>query len=228
MKLFRKKRYAIVFSLLILCLFLFLNVDIHFFSLKLLKKYAFDLQLYTQQHYLTVLFCYMLLFISATACFIPVTILMTILGGFLFGGMYGAMYAAFAGTIGGSLVFLIVRHLLRDWVYENYAKQFERFSKAFHKHGARYLLSLQISPITPTFFINLFMGLTNISLWTYMWTAFVGMLPGAFIYALAGQKIQGITQLDDVMPPIVFVLLFILSILVMVPMVIRKLISNGS
>ncbi|MEX0849689.1 MAG: TVP38/TMEM64 family protein [Candidatus Dependentiae bacterium] len=228
MKLFRKKRYAYVFATLVLCIFLILKFDVHFFSLMLLKKHAFDLQLYTQQKYWTVLFCYMLLFIGTTACFIPVTILMTILGGFLFGGIYGAIYATLAGTIGGSLVFLIVRHLLRDWVYEHYAKQFERFSKAFQKHGARYLLSLQISPITPTFFINLFMGLTNISLWTYMWTAFVGMLPGAFIYALAGQKIQGITQLDDVMPPIVFVLLFILSILVMVPMVIRKLISSES
>ncbi len=223
MKLMKKKRYALVFGLLGLWTFIILKIDFSLFSLELFKQHATQLQEYTQHHYNDVLIDYLVLFIGATAAFIPVTILMTILGGFLFGSLYGAFYAAFAATIGGAVVFLIVRHLLRGWVRTRYADRFAAFNKRFQKHGAWYLLCLQISPITPTFFINLLVGLTNVSLWTYMWTAFVGMLPGAFIYALAGQKLQKIGTVQDIMPPLTFLVLFIISLLGLWPMMSKRL-----
>ncbi len=223
MKLMKKKRYALVFGLLGLWAFIILKIDFNLFSIELLKQHAAHLHEYTQDHYNDVLIHYLFFFIGATAAFIPVTILMTILGGFLFGSLYGALYAAFAATIGGTIVFLIVRHLMRKWVRARYANRFERFNKRFQTHGAWYLLCLQISPITPTFFINLLVGLTNISLWTYMWTAFVGMLPGAFIYALAGQKLQIIGTVKDIMPPLIFLILFIISLFGLWPMMSKRL-----
>lgn len=223
MKLMKKKRYAIVFSLLAFWVFIILKIDFNYFSLSLLKQHAFQLRDYTQKHYADVLIHYMVFFIGATAAFVPVTILMTIMGGFLFGSLAGAFYAALAATLGGSIVFLVVRHLLRDLVRVHYAERFERFNKQFQKDGARYLLCLQISPITPTFFINLLVGLTNISLWTYMWTAFVGMLPGAFIYALAGHKLQMIGSIEEVMPPLIFLILFIISMVGLWPMMSKRL-----
>ena len=221
-----KKRY---FFLLLCCavvLSLVIRTDIEqFFSLENLKMQAVKLRELSQTHYLAVLFSYFFVFITATILFIPVTIFLTILGGFLFGSWAGAFYASLAATIGGSLLFLIIRHLLADWVHEKYQHRFVRFDKEIQKHGARYLLFLQISPITPTFFINLFMGLTNISFSTYVWTTFIGMIPGSIVYAMAGHKLQAITTLEDIMPPLVFLALFLVSLIGIVPPIVRYILA---
>lgn len=192
-----------------------------YITLDRLKDQALYLQQMTQHHYAAVLISYMVIFIVATVCFIPITVLMTILGGFLFGGVNGALYASLAATIGGSILFLLVRHFFADIVRKKYAHKFKRFRAMLQMHGARYLLCLQISPITPTFFINLFMGLTRVPLWTYVWTSFIGMLPGSCIYALAGQKLQLITTVEDVMPPMLFFILLVLSLFGLVPIIFR-------
>ncbi len=186
-----------------------------------LKEQALYLQNMTHSHYIIVLICYVIIFTLATVCFIPITVLMTILGGFLFGGVNGALYASLSATIGGSILFLLVRHFFADLVRKKYAHTFKHFRYMLQMHGARYLLCLQISPITPTFFINLFMGLTRVSFWTYVWTSFIGMLPGSFMYALAGKKLQLITTVEDVMPPLVFFILLLLSLFGLMPVILK-------
>ena len=218
-----KKRNVILAGLLLSLLMWILirsNLISHI-TLDWLKEQALYLQHMTQSHYVIVLTCYMIIFVVATICFIPITVLMTILGGFLFGSVNGALYASFSATIGGSILFLLVRHFFADLVRKKYAHKFKRFRHMLQMHGARYLLCLQISPITPTFFINLFMGLTRVPFWTYVWTSFIGMLPGSFIYALAGKKLQLITTVEDVMPPLVFFILLLLSFFGLVPVIFK-------
>jgi len=218
-----KKWYVVLAGLLLSVL---IWVVMHFnvtsyMTFDWLKEQALYLQHMTKSHYVIVLMCYMIIFILATVCFIPITVLMTILGGFLFGGVNGALYASLSAMIGGSILFLLVRHFFADIVRQRYAYKFKRFRYMLQMHGARYLLCLQISPITPTFFINLFMGLTRVPFWTYVWTSFIGMLPGSFIYALAGQKLQLITTMEDVMPPWIFFILMLLSFFGLVPVIFK-------
>lgn len=196
--------YAVGASIALACGVWLVNIiDLDIISLSVIKQHAAKALAYKDEYYLLAVVGYITLFVILAACFIPVTIVMTVLGGYLFGGFYGGIYATIGATFGGSAVFLLVRYFLRDRVHKSYAQQFQRFNKTF-KYSASYLLCLQISPVTPTFFINLFMGLTDVRLRTYLWTAFVGMLPGSLIYAYAGEKLHRIKNLDAIMSPYVF------------------------
>lgn len=203
-------------------------IDLDIISLSVVKKYAASALAYKDENYLLAVCGYIALFVLLAACFIPVTIVMTVLGGYLFGGFYGGIYATIGATLGGAAVFILVRYFFRDRVYGAYAEKFLRFNKTF-KHSASYLLCLQISPVTPTFFINLFMGLTDVRLRTYLWTAGVGMLPGSLIYAYAGEKLHRIKNLDAIMSPYVFFVLLAISCLgILVALISRERNRRGN
>jgi uncharacterized membrane protein YdjX (TVP38/TMEM64 family) len=179
-------------------------------SLAALKCHAQSLSAYAHDYYLPAVVAYIALFVLMSACFIPVTVMMTLLGGYLFGGFPGALYATIGAALGGGSVFLLVRYFFRDRMRMRYAKQYERFNKNF-KNSAGYLLFLQISPVMPTFFINVCMGLTNVPFLTYLWTAGLGMIPGSIIYAYAGEKLHRLKSLRTIMTPQMFYILLTVS-----------------
>jgi uncharacterized membrane protein YdjX (TVP38/TMEM64 family) len=205
--------YAVGACIALFCIIWLINVvNLDVISLSVIKTYASSVLAFKEENYPLAVCAYIGLFIFLAACFIPVTIVMTVLGGYLFGGLYGGIYATVGATLGGGAVFLLVRYFFREPIRAKYEEQFRRFNKKF-KHSASYLVCLQISPVTPTFFINVFTGLTHISLWTFIWTGFVGMLPGSLIYAYAGEKLHHIKSLDSIMSPRVFFVLLGISCL---------------
>ena len=197
-------------------------VDLDLISLSVVKRYAASMFSFKEEQYLLAVGSYLALFVFLSACFIPVTVIMTVLGGYLFGAFWGGIFASIGATLGGSVVFILVRYFFRERVHARYAEKFSRFSKTF-EHSATYLLCLQISPVTPTFFINLFTGLTAVPLWTYVWTAFIGMLPGSLVYAYAGEKLHYLKNLDALMSPTAFIVLLIISLLGILPSLISRL-----
>lgn len=205
--------YAAGACIALLCVIWLINViDLDIISLSVIKKYASSAFAYKDKNYALAVCGYIGIFVFLAACFIPVTIVMTVLGGYLFGGFFGGIYATVGATLGGGAVFILVRYFFRERIRAKYSAQFDRFNKNF-KHSASYLVCLQLSPVTPTFFINIFTGLTHITFWTYLWTGFVGMLPGSLIYAYAGEKLHRIKHLDTIMSPTVFFVLLGISCL---------------
>lgn len=205
--------YAVGACIALLCAIWLINVvDLEVISLSVIKKCASSTLVFKNENYVLAVGMYIGLFVFLAACFIPVTIVMTVLGGYLFGGFYGGIYATIGATLGGGAIFLLVRYFFRERIRAKYGVQLERFNKNF-KHSVSYLLCLQISPVTPTFFINIFTGLTHVSLWTYLWTGFVGMLPGSLIYAYAGEKLHRIKHLNAIMSPFFFFVLLGISCL---------------
>ena len=198
------------------------EIDIELMSFAAVKRYALFMQLFKEEHYLQAVAIYLGLFVMLSACFIPVTVVMTFLGGYLFGAWWGGIYATLGATLGGAVVFMLVRYFFRARVRKMYSKRFSRFNREF-KHSAYYLLCLQVSPVTPTFFINLFSGLTSVSLWTFMWTAALGMLPGSLVYAYAGEQLHYIKQPDTVMSTRMFFLLLAMSCIIMVPVLVGRI-----
>lgn len=210
-----KKRHVLFYGMgaigALFIIFWLINIfDLGLFSLAAVQCHAQSLAGYVQEYYFFSVVAYIMLFILMSACFVPVTVIMTLLGGYLFKGFPGALYATIGSALGGGTVFLLVRYFFRDRMRKRYAKQYEEFNKNF-KDSAGYLLFLQISPVMPTFFINVCMGLTNVSFLTYLWTAGIGMIPGSIIYAYAGQKLHHIKSLGTIMTPKMFYILLTIS-----------------
>jgi uncharacterized membrane protein YdjX (TVP38/TMEM64 family) len=66
------------------------------------------------------------------------------------------------------------------------------------KGGIAYLFTLRMIPVSPYVVINIVMGLTDMKLWNFAWVTCLGMLPGTFLYVLAGKKIASIDEVSEI------------------------------
>ena len=55
-----------------------------------------------------------------------------------------------------------------------------------------YLLFLRLIPVFPFWLVNLAPGLLGVPFWTYVTTTFIGIIPGTFAFALAGNGLDSV------------------------------------
>lgn len=200
----------------------------HFYGIKtenlfpLVLERADDIRNFALDHYGLAAFFYIFGMALSTFVFIPITALATLIGGYMFGWFFGALYAVSGVTIGSSLLFLLIRYGLRESVQMRYAESLSSLNKELARSGAAYLLILQLLPLTPTWVLNLLCGLTSISLMTFVWTTWIGILPGSLIYTYAGQRIHEVHAISEVMTWDFIAILLSLAFLVAFPMMIAR------
>ncbi len=200
----------------------------NYITLDRLQQNITYLQNIVEHHYTVAVFSYMIIFILAALLSIPVTVLLTILGGFLFGTFVGLIYAIISATIGATLLFLAVRYLIGNFVQKTFKRQLVAFNENIEMYGYSYLLTLQLLPITPTFLINVLAGLTPLSLWTFVWTTAVGIMPGSLIYTIVGQQLQTIKSVSNIFSLPMLIASTLLAILALLPVLLRWLHTTPS
>jgi uncharacterized membrane protein YdjX (TVP38/TMEM64 family) len=172
------------------------------------------------QHQAMVIGAYMLIYIVVTALSLPGAAVLTLAGGALFAFVAGTVVVSFASTVGATLACLVSRFVLRDWVQKKFGDKLQRINKGIQDEGAFYLFTLRLIPVFPFFVINLVMGLTKMSLWTFYWVSQVGMLPGTMVYINAGKELAEIDSLSGILSP---GLLVSFAILGLFPLTVKKL-----
>jgi uncharacterized membrane protein YdjX (TVP38/TMEM64 family) len=207
-----------------LCLFLLIvailywSGFVHYLTLERIQHHAETLRIFVDTQYLISVFVYCVCFIMATLLSLPITVILSILGGFLFGIVPGTFYATLSTTVGSTLLFLLVRYFFGSMVQKLFFHQVERFRYMIQRHGYSYVLMLQLLPITPTPLINIVAGLSSLSLGTFMWTTFIGVLPGTLIYASAGQQLAYIQSVDDIISwPMIGILTVLALLMLLIP-----------
>ena len=219
----QKNRFILI-GIIILAIVILHVLGIHkYINFAQLKHYASSLQLMVAQHYWLAVLLYLVVFVTATITGLPITIVLTIAAGFLFGILLGSVYILLGVTFGAILMFLSVRYLIGDWIQGRYSDQLQHFNHEIDQYGARYLLVLQILPFTPTFFINVFTGLTTISLWTFIWTTTIGVLPGMLIYTWIGRQLHVIQSPQDIIGTSLWLLLLLCGFAFFVTLIWRYL-----
>lgn len=154
-----------------------------------------------QQHYITAVFCYMGSFIAASACSIPGSSVFTTAGGVLFGLWPGLLYAVSAATIGAVGLFLAARYCIGGWVQRTYADRLKLFNQEIVRYGHYYLLVMRLMSILPFFVINMLSGLTVLSLRSFVWVTFIGLLPVSLVYVYAGTQLAFLKSAQDFFSP---------------------------
>lgn len=199
-----------------------------FFALDLGRYLTLD-ALQTQQaavaqwvdsHFVSASLLFVLIYVLSTALSLPGASLLTLGGSAVFGVAWGLLLVSFASTLGATLAFLSARFLLRDWVTARFGDKLATFQSGMAKEGAFYLLSLRLIPIFPFFLVNLLMGLTPIRVSTYYWVSQLGMLPGTFVYVLAGSELGQLTSTGNILSPGLMVALTLLGLM---PWLVKKL-----
>jgi uncharacterized membrane protein YdjX (TVP38/TMEM64 family) len=162
---------------------------------------------------------YMAIYILVAALSLPGTVILTLAGGALFGLTTGLIIVSFASSIGATLACFVARFVLRDWVQNKFGDKLNTINEGIAKEGAFYLFTLRLIPVFPFFVINLVMGLTRMSLFTFYWVSQLGMLAGTAVFVNAGKELAKIDSLAGILSPGLIGSFVILGIF---PLVVKK------
>lgn len=166
------------------------------------------------------------LFIGAhilTGFFLPGEILLVLVGGFLFGVFWGTLFVDLGMTLGAGLSFLSARYLIGNWIQHKYARPLKNINREIAQRGKSYLLTLRIIPVVPFFLVNYIAGISKIRFRTFLWTTFLGILPGAVFVTYAGQQLGGINRVKDLFSLEFYLMLGGLALFAALPVVSKRI-----
>jgi uncharacterized membrane protein YdjX (TVP38/TMEM64 family) len=215
-------RIVIVIAIVLgIAAFRYFNLG-QYFTLEYIKASQAKFQELYQANRFPVIAAYMGIYIAVTALSLPGAAVLTLAGGGLFGIIVGTVAVSFASTIGATLACLVSRFLLRDWVQNKFSDRLTTINNGIEKEGAFYLFSLRLVPIFPFFVINLVMGLTRMSLFTFFWVSQIGMLAGTIVYVNAGKELAKINSLSGILSPGLLISFVVLGLF---PITVKKLLG---
>jgi uncharacterized membrane protein YdjX (TVP38/TMEM64 family) len=188
------KRLWPLLALLAATAFVFAMGWHRYLSIELLAENREALGNYIAAHMLFSLAVFVAVYAAAVALSLPGGAVLTLAGGLLFGWLLGGLASILAATIGASVVFLIARSALGDLLAARAAPRLSRFREGFREDAFSYLLFLRLVPIFPFWLVNLAPGLLGVSFSTYVVTTILGIIPGTFAYALAGNGLDSVIQ----------------------------------
>jgi uncharacterized membrane protein YdjX (TVP38/TMEM64 family) len=193
-----------------------------FLSLAVLKENRDNLLSFTQDHFAASAGLFILSYIIVTGLSLPGAVILTLAGGFLFGGLLGTLLVNIGATTGATLAFLVARYLLREAVEQKFGRWLGPFQEGFNKNAFSYLMTLRLIPLFPFFVVNVVSGLTRVNVGTYVVSTALGIIPGSFVYAYAGQQLGTINSLNEIASPNVIAAFVLLGMLAIVPVLYKK------
>jgi uncharacterized membrane protein YdjX (TVP38/TMEM64 family) len=216
------RRALIIGALLILVVVIYKYAG-PYFSLESLQAKASYLRTLVTFHYARSLCLYGLLYSLVVIIGIPAIGPLTLLGGFLFGALPTIVCALIAIAVGMTTSFLLIRTFFVQRLRVKFSRQLAQFSERTQKYGITYLLTLNLLTIVPFFLINTLAALSNVSLWSLLWTSLVGSAPMVMVYACAGKKFAEIDSISDIFSPSLIALFVVLIALSVVPLIMKRL-----
>jgi uncharacterized membrane protein YdjX (TVP38/TMEM64 family) len=133
---------------------------------------------------------YVGVYIVAVALSLPGAIWLTLSGGLLFGVWLGGTLAVLGAGTGAAVMFLMAKYVLGDTLRSRFGARLTRFEAAFNRDAWSYLLVLRLLPVFPFFLVNLGAALIGVRFSVFALTTYIGIIPGAFVYASVGNGIS--------------------------------------
>lgn len=128
---------------------------------------------------------------------------MVVVASLLYGIVGGLAVNIVSSILGACLSFWTTRFACRPCFVRalgRYSQQWAAVDAALTAEGYQIALLIRIAPVSPMVLSNVLLALTSISLWTYFWTTFVGLLPANLPYAYGAQL--GMSLYDCTVKPI--------------------------
>lgn len=141
---------------------------------------------------------YGLIYTVVVALSLPVALPLTMIGGVLFGFWVGTAATATAATAGAVLLFLAARGLFHDYFVQKTERWLGTLRREFQADAASYLLLLRLTPVFPFAVVNLAAALLGTRLFTYLWTTFIGILPGTAAFTLTAAGLTGVIDAEAI------------------------------
>ncbi len=186
-------------------------------------------------HFLPFLFVFSLVYSFLYPVYRPLSTywLFSFLGGWAFFSQpLSTLYVIVAATVGGSLIFLAARYALGNFLYKKGGKTLQKINRELKENGGNYLFFLRIIPLFPFWLVNIAPAFINMRLWTFLWTTFLGIIPGTFVLTQAGTGLGSILSeneplsLSSIFNWQVKIALLAIALFSLLPLIIKKLRKN--
>ncbi|MFM9976285.1 MAG: TVP38/TMEM64 family protein [Beijerinckiaceae bacterium] len=171
---------------------IFLSGAHRYISLESIANHKAELIAFVSSNRVAAVTVYMLVYIAVTALSIPGALLMTLLGGILFPFWLGSVAVVVSATVGAILLFLVARSSLGEALRQRGGETVTRMADGFREDSTSYMLFLRLVPVFPFALVNLGAAIMGVPLRTYVWTTFVGIMPGSLAFVFAATSLGGI------------------------------------
>jgi len=172
---------------------------------------------------------YITVYILVVALSLPGGMVMTLSGGFLFGAVWGTSMAVTGATLGATLLFLIAKTSLGDFLLAKAGNTVKKLQAGFEADVWSYMFILRVVPIFPFFLVNLAPAFLGVPLRVYVVATFFGIIPATFVYALAGSGLGKVFEQGEhfsaasILTPEMMGAFLGLGLLALVPVIYKRL-----
>jgi len=231
-----KKKKAHLLPLLIIAAGIaafFLSGGADYLSFETLRDNRQDILEWCQQNYVKAVVGFILAYHVAVMFSLPGAVWLSLTGGFIFGTAEATVYIVFGATAGAVGIFLLARYALYDFFHAKVGKSLARMEKGFQEDALSYMLVLRLVPLFPFWLVNLVPALLGVKLRTYTIGTFIGIIPGAFVYASVGSGLGAVfdegktPDLGIIFSPEIITPIIGLAALAMVPVLYKKFKNRG-
>ena len=147
--------------------------------------------------YLRALVAAYCLYVGAVVVSVPATLILTMICGFLFGILPGALTAVCAATTGAAIVFAIGRGPGADLLRRIGGTRLAGLAEGFRRDAFGYIVILRLLPLFPFWVTNIAPAAFGVKMRVFALATFLGLLPGAFVYATTGAGIEDVVAAHE-------------------------------
>ena len=171
---------------------------------------------------------FMLVYAVVTATMLPGAVFLTLGGGFLFGPWLGAACSVVGAGTGAVVVAAIARSAVGSSLRHRAGPWLARIEAGFRRDAFSYVLALRLIPLFPFWLVNLLPAVLAVPLPAFALATFIGIIPGALVYAGIGSGLGtildagGQAEPDLLLRPQIILPLLGLAALSLLPVVYRR------
>jgi uncharacterized membrane protein YdjX (TVP38/TMEM64 family) len=217
---------------IILCGFVsFFAFDLDsYLSFEMLKQHRSWLLAQVDENLMLATLAFIMVYAAIIGFSVPGATIASITGGFLFGLWIGTVFNVISATLGATMLFLAARSVFADILHQKAGPWLRKVESNFNENAASYLLFLRLVPVFPFFAVNLIPAFLGVRLRTFVWTTFLGIIPGGFVYTSFGAGLgaifdrgEGSITPGDVITPEIIAGMVGLAVLSLLPIAYKTL-----
>jgi uncharacterized membrane protein YdjX (TVP38/TMEM64 family) len=147
------------------------------------------LQVWRDGNFVLASLCFIAIYILVVAFSLPGAAIVSLAGGFLFGLFPGALYNVGAATVGATAIFMAARMGFGEALsakMDSSKGAIGKIKEGLKTDEISYLLIMRLVPAVPFFVANLIPALVGVNLRRFIWTTFIGIIPGGVVYTWVG------------------------------------------
>ena len=160
-----------------------------YLSFEALRDNREALLAFRDANYLQTVLAFIGIYIAIVAFSLPGASIATLTGGFLFATFPGALFNIVGATTGAALIFLAAKWGLGERLaarMESSDGAVKKFKDGIDENQWSMLFLMRLVPAVPFFVANLIPAMVGVSLFRFVITTFIGIIPGSVVFTSVG------------------------------------------